>query len=368
MPPSRHSSSSHSSSSHSSSSHSSSHSSSRSSSSHSSRPTGHTYTTHRSGGVYLGKPSSHSSSSYYTGIRQLRNQPKGYNPSMHNNRKPECYYGTQHDYMYYPESWVDTDTNTEYQAGYYDENGEYYKAISFREDDGTYHNVLCQCDYCGTQSMLDVTDPETPLLCPCCNGKVRLITALDEHAVILDKRGVESVITPAQQEATRKVLFKIGKFLLIFYMVPIVIFFLIRFVIFILTLFSAFDTEPTKKYTDDRLYLDLIDTNTYEVMDSDNTSGYDKLLIYDSESDLYYDSDTDCYVYFNQDIQPYAWQYWYEDISSNYGDYGWMEYDDDELQWYIEYSNGNWEELSYAPSYLWHIKRGPLICTDYGCY
>ena len=79
---------------------------------------------------------------------------------------------------------------------------------------------------------------------------------------------------------------------------------------------------------------------------------------WDSESENYYDAKTDCYFWYNREIDPPQWQYWYEGISSDYGDYGWMEYDASEDKWYIEESNENWVELpdSYDTSYLWHTE------------
>ena len=45
----------------------------------------------------------------------------------------------------------------------------------------------------------------------------------------------------------------------------------------------------------------------------------------------------------------------YEGISSDYGDYGWMEHDSE--GWWIEASEGNWIPLpsSYDSSGLWYI-------------
>ena len=71
----------------------------------------------------------------------------------------------------------------------------------------------------------------------------------------------------------------------------------------------------------------------------------------------WYDSDTQCWFWYNDEQSPYQWQYWYEGISSDYGDYGWMEYDMDEKDWYVEVSDGNWIHLpdTYDTSKLWHM-------------
>ncbi|NLT12588.1 MAG: hypothetical protein GXY06_09305 [Clostridiaceae bacterium] len=78
---------------------------------------------------------------------------------------------------------------------------------------------------------------------------------------------------------------------------------------------------------------------------------------WDSEYESYYDKTTDCYFWQNDTINPPEWQYWYEGISSDFGDYGWMEYDYDENIWYIEVSDGEWNPLpeKYDTTKLWHF-------------
>ncbi len=79
---------------------------------------------------------------------------------------------------------------------------------------------------------------------------------------------------------------------------------------------------------------------------------------WDKAHDCYYDPQTDCYFWYNTTTKTHTWQYWYEGISSDYGDYGWMEYDTSKKTWFIEVSNGNWTELPerYDTSRLWHIE------------
>lgn len=71
----------------------------------------------------------------------------------------------------------------------------------------------------------------------------------------------------------------------------------------------------------------------------------------------YYDQPTDCYFYYNEDITPADWHYWYEGISSDYGDYGWMEWDEKENGWYINTNDDDWEPLpaKYDSARLWHF-------------
>ena len=72
----------------------------------------------------------------------------------------------------------------------------------------------------------------------------------------------------------------------------------------------------------------------------------------------YYDSETGTYFWFNTEVTPPQWQYWVEGISDDYGDYGWMEYDDAEQQWYIESEDG-WDVLpaDYDADALWHFEN-----------
>ena len=69
----------------------------------------------------------------------------------------------------------------------------------------------------------------------------------------------------------------------------------------------------------------------------------------------YYDEESNMYFWFNTDVSPAQWQYWYEPISGQYGDYGWMEYDDSEQRWYIEASSGTWVKYEGDTSAMWHF-------------
>ena len=81
--------------------------------------------------------------------------------------------------------------------------------------------------------------------------------------------------------------------------------------------------------------------------------------VYDAGSDNYYDKVTDCYFWLNNTLNTPVWQYWYEGISSDYGDYGWMEYDYSKNAWFIETGKGKWEELPsyYNTDKLWHMDK-----------
>ena len=210
MPPRGHSSSSHSSSSRSSSSSSrSSSSSSRSSSSYrssgshssSSRSSSSGYSGSRSS--YSRGPSSHSKTSKSSkpvspsGASSARRQPRPAPPPPPQRRprvnqpigfmisglRPSYLYGRRHDYVYYPESWVDQSTGTSYEKGYYDENGQYYDSVAFQKD-GKYENVVCSCPYCGQNTVLNLTAEDAAahnLQCPHCGGPMEIQSELDDY-------------------------------------------------------------------------------------------------------------------------------------------------------------------------------------------
>ena len=83
---------------------------------------------------------------------------------------------------------------------------------------------------------------------------------------------------------------------------------------------------------------------------------YDKKLTWDSAEESYYDDESGVWLWYNTDVEPALWQYWYEPISGDYGNYGWMEYEDG--KWYIEGSRGNWVLLpkKYDASALWYVE------------
>ena len=105
----------------------------------------------------------------------------------------------------------------------------------------------------------------------------------------------------------------------------------------------------------DTIYLSETGGQAFAVSDSPA----DKELIWDEDAESYYDEESDCWLWYNMDVDPPLWQYWYEGISSDFGDYGWMEHDED--GWFIEESYGNWIELpaEYDAGDLWYIDGTP---------
>ena len=86
----------------------------------------------------------------------------------------------------------------------------------------------------------------------------------------------------------------------------------------------------------------------------------DMVLYWEEENQSYYNSDFDLWVWYNTEVDPPLWQYWCDYISGDYGDYGWMEYEDG--QWYVEADAGDWIPVpeEYDTSNLWHFDPEPV--------
>ena len=79
-------------------------------------------------------------------------------------------------------------------------------------------------------------------------------------------------------------------------------------------------------------------------------------VAWDTEYETYYDRQTDCYFFLNMDMDPPIWQYWFEGISSDYGDYGWLEWDAKEMRWYVQTGSNSWQPLpENKGAGLWHF-------------
>ncbi len=342
-----------------------------SSSSHSSHSSSHS---HHSSSHSHHSSSSHSSTSRYSGIgsrvrpeyRERKNQPTGYR-----GKESRIYRCKNHDYVHYDESWTDKKTGKEYRAGYYDEEGNFYEDIIFSEhgkilDSAT---AVCRCDYCRMEDSRPWKDREKP--CTHCGGNMTLVSQIDELAV-----DNSSYISSDSGVFDLKTIILIAFCVL---MAPCVIGGILSA---ILGLFDA-ESDEDKEYDSyyegssdyssgvkynipdigSTMYLKAGDgayilTDQSDYQDNSASGDYKKLLL-DSDGN-YYEKATDCYVWLNTDIDPPQFQYYYEGISSEYGDYGWMEYDVDDRAWYIEVAQDDWQPLDSAiyeknADRMWHI-------------
>ena len=282
--------------------------------------------------------------------RPRRNQPTGYDRSV--GESPRSYYGRRHSYVYFPIGWTDSSSGRSYDGGYYDEDGNRYESISYAKN-GRYENVVCICPYCDHRSILtlSVSGPnEQSLKCPNCGATMEIKSALDEET-----GGFEPEMTRGTAPKRQRV---IWPFFLVFGIIALVIIIAAGTFIYLSNqrdpveqgAYSGNDWDAYESYDD---MIRLADNGDGSFSMTDDAG--DKILTWEADYDSYYDAESDCYLWYNTDVEPAVWQYWYEGISSDFGDYGWMEHDDD--GWWIEADNGSWIPLpeTYDQSGLWYI-------------
>ena len=389
MPPSGHSHSSHSSSHSSHSSHSSSrsHSSSsrssrsHSSSSHSSSYRANRFTTYGSSSASAGRVTRQP-------LRARSHQPTNYLfGTTHPTTTYQC---RRHDYVFYPLDWLDASTNTAYQKGYYDEQGNRYDTLILKNNE-RYENVPMHCPFCDKTAVRDLTDDNQTMSCEYCGGNMIIDAILDERADTVGSYASSASGTPGYSYADSaasgrrrwKPLMIFGIIFASMYAGPLLLSTLLLPFSGVSKLLNKSLSSPTsvvsqmmpqqsnqqtqqqtavQQYTaqdvldnveifGSRVYL----KGTADGMKISDSSDYDILLTWSDYDESFYEANSDCYVWFNTDMDPAIWQYWYEGISSGYGDYGWMEYENG--TWYIETSQDNWEEvdLSGYGDRIWHF-------------
>lgn len=304
-----------------------------------------------------------------------------------------------HDYIYCPEDWSEEYNTKRYQKGYYDERGKHYDLVVIKHNNYSETNVTC--DFCGEQSRLTWKNGEEPV-CPKCGAS--FADLIKKATVEEELKPVEKIITVPYNYKEESVLNKKtekkyiddsfltgGKESLPKYTdhsgvigacvgIAAVVIFIIGFI--------AVKHKEDKKYELPRTLSsqEIADYEAYlrdkETADPTPTPvpGYYKKFFPDEyfqdeyyvaelgrscpydKSDNYYDAATNCYFWLNKDVDPPIWQYWFEGISSDYGTYGWMEYDYEKQKWYIEVNDGIWIELAdkyveqYGKSRLWHME------------
>ena len=300
--------------------------------------------------------------------RKRTNQPQGYLAGAHHNAAPVTHFCRRHNYLYYPYSWTDEATGSEYEQGYYDEDGQYYKDVVFMED-GKYKNVVCQCEYCDSITKLDWTEGGA-LICPQCGGSMKILSTLDEYTQdpqyaearrqagyvdYADRNGSAGRRTSAASANGRSVGTRIVAWAILALVLLSGIFFVYRA---IRNHANANQGGSGQNLTNPErfgktLYLRRDISGGYVIS---NSSDYEKKLVWDSTVESYYDDESGFWLWYNTDVKPALWQYWYEPISGHYGSYGWMEYENE--TWYIETSQGRWIEVpeKYDTSPLWHIE------------
>ena len=277
--------------------------------------------------------------------------------------RPVYYYGARHSYAYYPTSWTDRDTGVSYDKGYYDENGQRYDHVSF-EENGRYKNVLCHCPYCDQETLLDLSADDAAaryLKCPHCGGPMELRSELD--AIVRGAPGNTHVYR--SEESLKNAFPKKKKKNRLWLIVAVLI------------LLSGLGKRIGEKRAENNpplpgtqlqqietaqnatpqygsnVFLERQEDGAYHVVT--DVLRANKILYFDRDADSYYDEGSDCWLWYNTDVEQPLWQYWYEGISSDYGDYGWMEHGPD--GWFIEEANGKWVPVpeKYDTAGLWWI-------------
>jgi hypothetical protein len=99
------------------------------------------------------------------------------------------------------------------------------------------------------------------------------------------------------------------------------------------------------------IYLKKVDDSSYKLVSE--TDPYDKKIGWDSKYYSYSDRSYNYYVWYDSSSK--EWEYWDNDISGNYGSYGWMKCED--LGWEIEEDENTWVRLpeEYDRNKIWHI-------------
>ncbi len=300
----------------------------------------------------------------------------------------------KHDYVFYNESWTDEKTGTYYQKGYYDENGQYYNGneVAFKRPDGSYEAHYF-CEYCGTEYETTWKEGFYPT-CKNCGAEMSKTPVFIDDILDLDNMDAGNDSSDSysygsgdgydSDDGLNEIFSGLKGFF-----IQIAIYAGVAFLFWIQTLPDKSDsassadanrynytsyqnehsdyanqvyemyqnyldgqTETNLKIYGTEIYLDEIDDNIYRICEK--TEIYEKKLTWDYGTDTYYDYDSNCYLWYNTDVVPNLWQYWYEDIAgSSY--YGWMECEGD--TWWIETSETNWEQYTGDTSELWHIKN-----------
>ncbi len=270
-----------------------------------------------------------------TPVRRTRtSQPYGWNSVLHG--AVVHFYGKAHDYDYYPQGWTAPDGQY-FKEGYYDENGRHYENMAMAGSE-----TMLRCEYCENRMVYKWKEGDLPV-CDKCGAPLRIdITDKEKLTytgnVPQSNRGFKDVIAGIPL---------IGKIAIGVFLCSMALPFFIIIAALFVTVFSG-----------NRSSIDRSGIDRYETVYAKNSVYVEEIgrtCYLDGED--WYDSQTECWFYYNDSTSPYQWQYWYEGISSDYGDYGWMEYDMDEEAWYIETDNGNWVHLpaDYDTSNLWHM-------------
>lgn len=267
----------------------------------------------------------------HTAVHRTRtSQPYGWDAAIRGT--VSHFYCKTHDYDYYSQGWYAPDGRY-FEEGYYDENGQHYENMIM-----TGGTTMLKCDYCGNRMVYKWKEGDLPV-CDKCGAQFR-IDITDKAA---DTDGLAGAGDGnADRNGSGPSISRAGKIIITVFIACVVLPLSVIFSAFFVKFYGFKGATGSRQKTEavkNSIYVEEIGRTCY--LDGED----------------WYDSKTECWFYFNDTASPYQWQYWYEGISSDYGDYGWMEYDMGEEAWYIETDNGNWVHLpsNYDTSKLWHM-------------
>ena len=294
-------------------------------------------------------------------MRARSHQPSNYRfASTHPTSTYQC---RRHDYIFYPIDWLDETTNTTYKKGYYDEQGNRYDSLILKNNE-RYENVPMHCPYCDKTAVRDLTDDKETMSCEHCGGNMVIDAILDEKADIVSSYagsasgGSGNYSTSSASNRSRfKPLMIFGIIFASMYIGPVILSsLLLPFRGAAKLLANRQQNNPTA------ILQQLTSTQQSQQQQTQQQTGVQQYTAQDVlgneeifGSQIYLKSSPDGMEISDSSDYPALWQYWYEGISSSYGDYGWMEYEDG--TWYIETSQGNWKEvdLSGYEDRIWHF-------------
>lgn len=251
-----------------------------------------------------------------------------------------------HDYLYVHRSWTVGQTGKAYHKGYYDEDGKYYdyNAVAFKRPDGSYE-ARYVCEHCGAQLETDWQEGFYPTCKNCGAEMEKTPVYIDE---LVDIRKLKSGEQKSDDDEKK------WRFIDI---TTAIVASLVGIYIIGQAIFSAIAQAPAEPETNlsiygDEIYLNETSPQTYRICTGQDD--YEKHLTWDRKTKTYYDRESDCYLWYNTDVSPNLWQYWYDDIAGN-NYYGWMECQGED--WYIEVSDTEWEKYEGDTSGLWCIEN-----------
>lgn len=235
-------------------------------------------------------------------------------------------------YTYHPRAFTDK-YGHENKAGYYDEDTG--RCCENMVMPGIRNIVTCP--QCRAQHFHTWESPDNAVTCPFCDHRFIVPDEADGEYV----KETEKLTPEARWKDFKAKAFDI---LPTVFGAIIVVILIAGFIVGGVTLVDYLENRPVET------------TTTRVVSGSLNTIYVEPIgreCSFDGEN--YYDEESNMYFWYNTDISPAQWQYWYEPISGQYGDYGWMEYDDSEQRWYIEASSGTWVKYEGDTSAMWHF-------------